>query len=127
MLTLSNPILQAGRIALGAGLWVAPQITSRVWLRDSQSTRVALRGLGVRDVALGFATIKAQGGNQNTYRALLMLGMLADLTDCVATATNKQPASRLGQALVVTLAGAAALNGVLLIKESLKPDPLLIP
>lgn len=127
MAPLSNPIFQTGRIALGAGLWAAPRLASRAWLKDSASTRVALRGLGVRDVALGIATLKAEGENQDTYRTLLALGVIADLTDCLATANQKNPSSKIGKSLVVTLAGAAAVNGLLLIKESRTPDPLLVP
>lgn len=126
-MALSNQVLQTGRVALGAALWIAPQAAGKVWLSDSANTKVALRALGIRDIALGVATLRAENNDPANYRALLALGVAADLTDCLATLSNRSAPSKISKMLIAALAGGAAAGGALLIKESLSPDPLLIP
>lgn len=114
---LPNTLFQLGRVALGAALVARPQITRGVWKEEGQ---VLARGLGVRDIAIGAASIKAADSPQY-YRVMLALGVLVDSVDCAAS--YKSGASRVSY----IIAGIAVINGLLLLKESRQADPMLLP
>jgi len=122
---IPNNLFQLGRIILGSALLAKPDKVSKIWLGNNKSEPALTRGFAVRDIALGAATINAAQGPTNQYRLLLALGVAADLSDCLATAGSRAPkASKL---LVTTMAAAATVNGLLLLKESYQQDPSLIP
>lgn len=108
--------LSYGRIALGLGLAVAPERVGGPWIgraaagRDAQ---VAVRGLGIRDVALGAATlgtVRATGTGGTGFRVLTGLTALVDTVDCVSTlAAGDEVPGAAGSAAV---AGGAALTGL---------------
>ena len=108
-------VLGAGRVALGVGLLVAPGRFGRPWVgaaADRPGGQVALRGLGARDVLLGFIALHLAGHGQVAGRAAHACA-LADGVDFAATLAARRdlPPSAGG---VVALAGGAAVAGAVL-------------
>src|SRR6056297_1881126 len=108
-------ILAAGRVAIGLSLLVAPGAVGRGWLGDvagDRRVRMALRGLGARDLALGAGTLHAldQGVPARSWVALAALG---DAADAVG-ATLAWPAlgSRRVVMTLLTACPAAVLGAV---------------
>ena len=101
-----------GRIAFGAGLLAAPERVAAGWLPGDAGrpgTRVAVRGLGARDVALAAGVVAAK-----RKRPWLVACLACDLADIAATlaAGDALPArARWG---TVALAGSAAIAGAAL-------------
>lgn len=115
-----NALFQAGRIAIGAAFVVDPDRAGERWVGPGQAVSdggVLARAFGVRDVALGAATIAAQahGGG---YRTLLVLGILCDAVDCAATVAAADRIPPQARQTSAAIAAAAALNGVLLLARS---------
>lgn len=80
-------MLAAGRVAVGVALTVAPGVAGRSWLGASAgepATKVALRAMGVRDLALGAGTLHALGTGEPT-RPWVILGGVSDAVDAGAT------------------------------------------
>jgi hypothetical protein len=74
------------RIAYGVGLIVAPRRLARSWLGPtSPATDVALRGVGVREVAV-HGLLLAAAITDAPVRPLLALSVAGDLGDIAATA-----------------------------------------
>jgi len=74
-----------GRIGLGAGLVIAPQRFTNLWLgHDSgrAGTQVVSRGLGARDIALGVGALTADESQLGAWAAG---AVMADAADLVAT------------------------------------------
>jgi hypothetical protein len=62
-----------GRVALGAGLLLAPAAVARPWIgaaADRPGTQVVLRGFGARDVVLGGIALHLAGGGAGGTRGL---------------------------------------------------------
>ena len=104
-----------GRVALGAGLMLAPGLAGRSWVgADASSTgaKVFASALGARDVALGLGVVLAMK-NDAPVRGWLEGAALADAVDFAATALAGDgipQASRFGiMALAATSAVACAL------------------
>jgi hypothetical protein len=79
--------LAAGRVALGAGLVLAPVALGKPWLGDvarAPGGKVALRALGVRDVMLGGIALHVAGRGGVASRAL-QTNAVADLVDLGVT------------------------------------------
>lgn len=111
--TLLARLLAGGRVALGLALFVAPRQAARTWIGDDvdqAGTRMAIRGLGARDVALGAGLLAALEAGGSTHR-WLEAGAVADLADAAAVliARDERPAGVLAVTLA-TAGGAAALG-----------------
>ena len=106
-------LLAGARVLIGAALVTAPRTAGRLWLRadaESPATAVALRGLGVRDVALGLGTLAAMESG-GTVRRWLEAGALADLGDTTAmVVVGDELASSTRALTIATAAGAAAVG-----------------
>jgi hypothetical protein len=112
--TLAARALATARIALGLGLFLAPRRLTRIWLGDEADGRfvpAVVRGVGARDVALGVGTLVALGGNEPTREAdrWLEAAIVGDLGDAVGTLlTGRLDRDR---AVIVAIAGGAAVAG----------------
>lgn len=108
--------LAYGRIALGLGMVAAPGPVGGRWIgraAGGSDAAIAVRGLGVRDVALGAATLgtmRATGTSGTGFKVLTGLGVLVDLVDVASTlaAGDDVPDAKLSAAV----AGAAAATGI---------------
>lgn len=105
--------LAAGRIALGLAFVAAPTAAGSRWIGGvarSDGARVMTRAMGIRDVALGAATLgtlRATGTEGTGFKVLTVLGVLTDSVDCAATlAAGDELPQRWASAAVA--AGAAA-------------------
>jgi hypothetical protein len=101
------------RTVIGASLVVAPGLVGRVWLGDvarDRRTRMALRSLGARDLALGVGTLHAldQGAPVRTWAQMAALGDAGDVVGA-ALAWNRLGTARV--ALTALSAGPAAVLG----------------
>jgi hypothetical protein len=97
-------------VALGVGLVVAPGLAARTWFgEDDASTRLLLRSIGARDVALGAGLLRSDDA-----RPWLTAGIVADAVDAVASlrAAGDVPAAKLlpGTALAALFVGLGALE-----------------
>jgi hypothetical protein len=75
------------RAGLGVAMFVAPRKVARSWSgeeADSLPTTLALRGMAIRDIALGLGLVKAVDSGSAT-RGWLEAAALADAGDAVAT------------------------------------------
>jgi hypothetical protein len=116
--------LAAGRVALGAGLVLAPVALGKPWLGDvarAPGGKVALRALGVRDVMLGGIALHVAGRGGVASRAL-QTNAVADLVDLGVTLAARRalPPTAAG---VAGLAGGGALSGVLLARRLAREAP----
>jgi hypothetical protein len=100
-----------GRVALGAGLTLAPRLTAAAWLgRDARrpATQVPIRALGARDLAIGLGTAYAVGQGHGV-RPWLGAGALADAIDLAATVRVRHRLPAAGVATVALMAGGSVL------------------
>lgn len=106
-------LLAGARVAIGLALFVAPRQAGRRWVGDEvdhAGTRMAMRGLGARDVAIGAGLLAALERDGATHR-WLEAGAVADLGDAAAVviARDERPAGIVLATLAVA-GGAAALG-----------------
>jgi hypothetical protein len=83
-------IISIVRLGIGVGFFFFPRKMGRLWSgeRESSTTsRMALRSLGGRDVALAIGTLVALENNGNV-RGWLEAGALADASDAASVLTN---------------------------------------
>jgi hypothetical protein len=111
--------LALGRIALGAGIAVAPARMSRGWVGEDGAgpgAQVIGVGLGARDVAVGVGSLLAleRGGDARTW---LAASVLCDAADAIATFSRRDALPPAGAIGVTALAGGAALVGLWVLKE----------
>lgn len=97
------------RLTLGAATVLAPSLVAKVWTgRGAEDTvsRVALRGLGGREAAIGFGTLVAleRGGN---VRSWLEAGALADAGDAFGTFSQRRNLAP-GRWVIATAIAAAS-------------------
>lgn len=105
--------LAGTRIAIGLALFVAPARAGRPWIGDAvddDGTRMATRGLGARDVALGVGMLAALEAGA-PVRRWIEAGAAADLGDAAASALSHRgrPAPIVAGSILVA-GGAAALG-----------------
>ena len=109
--------LSYGRIALGAGLMVAPSLTGRTYLGREASrpvVRFLLRVFGIRDLVVGALQLAARGDKDATRR-VLVAGIACDTVDALAAYGAKDALPNWGRRLVLVAAtGAVAAGGVAL-------------
>lgn len=94
------------RVAVGAALLLAPTLAGRPWIGADAGrggTRVALRALGVRDLALGAGLVDAVS-NGRPVGPWLDAGTGSDLVDALASASVGSERSPL--AILMALSGA---------------------
>ena len=102
--------LAAGRIAIGAFTWVAPQPAAKVFgLEADPKFGYIARLFGARDVALGVGVLTTSG---DAHRSWLQLGLACDGLDTVAAMLGERDGSMRPQA--AALAGGAAVTGAIL-------------
>ena len=80
-------VIAATRIVVGAGLVVAPRFIGRRWIgddADSAGTRLFIRTMGVRDLALAVGTMRALN-NGEPARDWVVACAASDATDVAAT------------------------------------------
>jgi hypothetical protein len=99
------------RVAYGVGLIVAPERLAKSWLGPvDDATKVALRGIGGREVVLhGFAIAAAVGGKP--LLPWLATSMAGDLNDIAATFAGRRgiPDGAAGKTAAVA-GGSAVLS-----------------
>lgn len=101
--------LAAGRVLIGVSVCLAPRLAAR-WVGDVAATpgaRVVIRGLGVRDAALGLGTLAALD-EPAQLRRWLVLSSGCDAADLVATLAG--PAAPARPAVIALAAGAAVVG-----------------
>lgn len=78
-------IVSAGRVAVGVTAVALPGRMGRSWVGEAGAgTKVFARAFGVRDVAIGVATMQALDAGR-PVRQLTVLGMACDAVDVTAT------------------------------------------
>lgn len=114
--TALTTALQAGRIGIGVAAVVAPSYVGRQWIGrvgSQPDTQVMTRAFGIRDLALGAATLGAMrsaGTDGVGFRVLTGLGVLVDVVDAASAVAAKQHIP--GASQTTAIAGTAALTGV---------------
>jgi hypothetical protein len=111
VISILNPMpatraLAAGRIALGMGLLVAPDLAARSWFgRTDAGLRLTLRSIGARGVALGAGLLLAA----EDARPWLLAGIGADVVDAAAAtaAAGDLPPAKIVPGAVLAVAFAA--------------------
>jgi hypothetical protein len=106
--------LVAVRAAIGAGAWIAPRLSARLFGLDPDANPQAPylgRLFGVRDVALGFGLSSSQGAERQQW---LRIGVACDLADAAAgvLAGRSGTLPRRATLLVTATALAAAALGI---------------
>lgn len=118
--------LNAGRILYGIAAVVAPTSAARGWIGRAAAqpdVHPMTRAFGIRDVALGAATIgalKAAGPSGTGARMLLALGVMVDATDAVSGRLSKDAVPK--PATIYAVAGGAAVTGALALAAALSDD-----
>src|SRR5947209_13349009 len=108
--------LAAGRMVVGVSLCVAPSVAAP-WAGDcarGSGARMIIRGLGVRDAALGVGTL-ASADEPVHLRRWLVLAAACDAVDLAVTLTGPRSRARsivLAMAAGATVAGAVAAASV---------------
>lgn len=106
-------LLALGRCGLGVAMFLAPGRMGRGWFgeaADHPATQLAVRGLAVRDLALGIGAAQALVREGDTTR-WTHAGMLADTGDAAATLLARRHLSTASVVGVVALAGGATAAG----------------
>lgn len=98
------------RLTLGAATVLMPSLVAKLWMgrgADEGVSRVALRGLGAREAALGFGLLVALERGQSPRR-WLEAGAIADAGDALGTLSQRGslPASRWVVATAIASASA---------------------
>jgi hypothetical protein len=105
-----------GRIAFGIGLIAAPERIARGWIGDDAkrpAAKVAVRGLGARDVALSAGALAAAAGGRSA-RGWLLAAVACDCVDVAATLTAGDAVPERARAGTVLVAGGSAAAGAAL-------------
>ena len=117
---LPNVLFQAGRIAIGAAFVADPERAGERWVGEGVAGAdggVLGRAFGVRDFAIGAATLAAQARGDG-YRTLLALGIACDAVDLAATLLAGDRIPPRARQVTAAVAAGAVLNGGLLLAAS---------
>lgn len=98
------------RLTLGAATFLAPSLVAKVWMgrgADEAVSRVALRGLGGREAALGFGLLVALERGQSPRR-WLEAGAIADAADALGTFSQRRTLAPSRWVIATAIAGASA-------------------
>ncbi|MCC5954109.1 MAG: hypothetical protein JJU45_18590 [Acidimicrobiia bacterium] len=107
-------LLASGRVVVGGALLAAPGLAGRSWVGDAAatpSTKIFARALGIRDAALGVATIEGLDHGR-PVRTLTLLGVACDAVDFAATAVAARHIGLRRALPVMAVAGTAAAVGL---------------
>jgi hypothetical protein len=111
--------IAASRVVIGAVFVVAPKWATRKWIGESSDTvagHMGARGLGGRDVAIGFGTLRGlQKGEP--VRAWLQAGAIADASDALAVMGAFRRLPKLRRLLYLGSAVGAVSLGIYLTGE----------
>jgi hypothetical protein len=111
--------IAASRIFIGAVFVVAPKWAMRKWTgeaSDSVAGHMGARGLGGRDLAIGFGTLRGlQRGEP--VRTWLQAGAIADATDALAVMSAFRRLPKLRRLLYLGSAVGAVSLGIYLTGE----------
>jgi hypothetical protein len=80
-------VMSCARIAVGAGLLLSPGAFGSGWMGPAArrpATKLAIRSLGVRDLAIGVGTFQALAEGESV-RPWVMAGAASDVVDGVAS------------------------------------------
>jgi hypothetical protein len=106
-------LMAAGRAAIGLSLIATPTLATSMWLgRHARKThaQVLVRALGARDLAIGLGALWALGGGGNPQPWLLG-GVIADVTDVVATVAARDSLPATAVPLIASAGGVGAAIG----------------
>lgn len=108
------------RVAIGAGLIVAPRLATPLWIGArgvTPASKLLTRALGARDMAIGLGVLAGlrAGG---PLRPWIAAGMLADATDVVATVLERDHLPATALPLVVATGGAGVALGAVALAEA---------
>lgn len=123
--------LAIGRMAIGAAILAAPGKTLRGWVgptADEPAGRALGRALGVRDLALGAATmgtLKATGTSGTGFKVLIGLGVACDTVDALATFENRPGLGPTALATAAIALSAAGVGAALLAGPEPEPTPAI--
>jgi hypothetical protein len=98
------------RLTLGAATFLAPSFVAKVWMgrdADTAVSKVALRGLGAREAALGFGLLVALEREQSPRR-WLEAGAIADAGDALGTFSQRRTLAPSRWVVATAIAGASA-------------------
>lgn len=98
------------RLTLGALTVLAPSLVAKVWMgrgADEGVSRVALRGLGGREAALGFGLLVALERGHSPRR-WLEAGAIADAGDALGTLSQRRSLAPSRWMIATAIAGASA-------------------
>lgn len=101
-------------MAIGTAAFVAPGLVGRSWLGEvsrADGTKIALRGLGARDAAIGVGLLAALD-DPSRARNWVEAGIIADAGDFVATALGRRAGRRSAALAVLAVAGGATAAGL---------------
>ncbi|HTU15513.1 MAG TPA: hypothetical protein VMF31_09970 [Solirubrobacterales bacterium] len=113
----------AARVGFGVVAGAFPEKIGRTWIGESAGspqTRVILRALGARDVALGAGTVEAALRDDAT--GWLVVSTLADFGDLTATLLARRDLPRNGVLVTGLFAGSAAFAGLALLAIELNGE-----
>ena len=99
-------LIAAGRIAIGAGLVLAPRLSTRPWIgadAGRPGAKVLARAMGSRDLVIGAIALHTLGNAQVAPR-WQKAGAAVDAVDLAATLAARRELPRGGVALVVAMA-----------------------
>jgi hypothetical protein len=113
------------RLAIGAGAWLAPRLSGRLFgLDPAANPQLPYVGrlFGVRDIALAMGVQLSEGQNRRVW---LRLGMACDLADSAAglLAGRNGELSPIATALVTAPALGAAALGAAALREPVPTAP----
>ena len=114
-----STMLAAGRVGAGSALVLAPAAVGRRWMGAAAETpggTVAVRALGIRDLALGALTVASLSGRLGspaTAATLVAAGAACDLVDGAASLGARRALPPAGTAVGVFALAAAAAGAAL--------------
>ena len=118
--------LNVGRIAYGIAAVVAPTAAAKGWIGKAAAQPAVhpmTRAFGIRDVALGAATIGAlrtAGPSGMGTRILLGLGVMVDATDAVSGRLSRDAVPN--PSTIYAVAGGAAVTGAAALAAAISAD-----
>ena len=95
---------------------VTPRLIGGTWVGEparSRPVKLLLRAVGVRDVALGVATLNAFENESDNTADLVRLGAVCDTADAVATVLAYPQLPKRRRFVSLLVAGGAAALGFL--------------
>ena len=95
----------------GTSLVVAPRLSAATWIGKSAAApavQVVARALGIRDAALGAATLAALGSD-GPVRPWVLAALVSDAVDLTATLVAGDDISKSARIMISAMAGSAVV------------------